>query len=359
MRPPRKNSSPILASLLCVAAACTVAGRAQAPGQWEAIRASRVGPILPGIDLVTVYSRYEGGVRRSDRERVWVGGYKGYVAYTSDGGETWDEQQLETDESVNHIVFRDDDEGYLLAGRDIYSSEDEGHEWKLLYRVPRLPLPRGQAEATPKLFGADFMGRKEGCVVGAYSIREGAKDRLYRGLIVCTKDRGKSWQLPPVPAQTQLLGVDFGDGHNGCAVGSKGVILCTEDGGKNWKQKASHTSLTLFRIKFVSARTGWAVGENSIILYTSSGGDSWEKVECNACASARRPVLRDVGVWDGMVWVVGHGGHIFYSQDDGVNWSPKRSGGPEHLKALSLGDHNKKHGWAVGDKGKILKYDPK
>ena len=64
--------------------------------------------MLPSVatgDLVAVYF--------TSAERGWVAGDDGYLASTDDGGRSWRPYPLGTDESINEIYFRNDDNGYL------------------------------------------------------------------------------------------------------------------------------------------------------------------------------------------------------------------------------------------------------
>ncbi len=60
-------------------------------------------------DLVTVYF--------TSVDNGWVAGDKGYLAFTTNGGRNWIPQSLKTDENINEIYFRNDNNGYLVAGK--------------------------------------------------------------------------------------------------------------------------------------------------------------------------------------------------------------------------------------------------
>src|ERR1700682_2437522 len=85
-----------LAALL-VAVVC----QAQGPG-WTV---KRVG--LGGKDLNAVFF--------VDAKRGWVGGDGGLLSYTEDGGVTWVERPLGTEQAINDIYFVGKDTGFVLA----------------------------------------------------------------------------------------------------------------------------------------------------------------------------------------------------------------------------------------------------
>ncbi len=60
-------------------------------------------------DLVAVYF--------TSAERGFVAGDKGYLAQTSDGGISWTRQLIDADEDINEIYFRNDKNGYVVAGK--------------------------------------------------------------------------------------------------------------------------------------------------------------------------------------------------------------------------------------------------
>ena len=67
-------------------------------------------------DLVAVYF--------TSSDKGWVAGDEGYLASTSDGGRTWAQYSLNTTENINEIYFRNEDNGYLVAGRKMFITRD-------------------------------------------------------------------------------------------------------------------------------------------------------------------------------------------------------------------------------------------
>src|SRR5688572_15782289 len=63
-------------------------------------------------------------------EKGFIGGDGGYFAFTTDGGVNWTKQSLNTNESVNEIYFRNDDNGYVLVGKRIFITNDGGKSWR-------------------------------------------------------------------------------------------------------------------------------------------------------------------------------------------------------------------------------------
>src|SRR4051812_9093852 len=95
----------VVLSFIAVASA-----QIRAQSGWAISRAQAPG------DLVAVFFT-------SDRDG-WVAGDSGYLASTNDGGATWTRFPLDTSEDINEIYFRNDDNGYLVAGRVMFITHD-------------------------------------------------------------------------------------------------------------------------------------------------------------------------------------------------------------------------------------------
>jgi len=68
-----------------------------------------------------------------------------------------------------------------------------------------------------------------------------------------------------------LLGVHFIDKEEGWAVGNKGVIIHTRDGGKTWVSQDSGAIDPFLDVYFIDSKRGWAVGFGPIAR-TEDGG---------------------------------------------------------------------------------------
>jgi photosystem II stability/assembly factor-like uncharacterized protein len=317
----------VLAFVVCTMWVASGA-RAQAAG-WVGERQGHAGK-----DLNAVYF--------TDSKRGWVAGDGGVILRTTDGGRTWTTQSIETKESVNDIYFRDKEDGYLLAGDRIFSTEDSGATWRMSNRFQSATF----GGASPELYSVRFTSKKRGWVVGSLSRGE----RVIDSLVLFTSDGGTSWQRLRVPVQDELIHLDFDNDRRGWIVGSAGRILHTRDGGETWALQSSKTAATLYHVDFDGDDKGWAVGERGTILRTRDGGDTWVTVG----GPARTTLLSVKFVNDEEGWIVGRGGVILRSGDGGQTWLAQESGTKQNLYALYL---DKKVGWAVGGDGLVLRYE--
>jgi len=324
----KRRSRLILAALLFIVG-CVVANVALAQdGGWTATRRGEEGK-----DLNAVFF--------ADSKRGWVAGDNGFVSRTEDGGATWAQQPIGTNEAINDIYFRNKDDGYILAGNRIFNTRNGGERWSEI----RSFSADEYGGATPELYSIRFSGKKRAWIVGSASRRDVVVDSL----LIYTDDGGASWLRQRVPTKEELIHVDFVSDQRGWAVGASGTILHTEDGGKTWILQSPNTKVTLYHVDFRNDRVGWAVGERGTILRTTDGGESWFAVE----APVRNTLLSVQFVDEEQGWIVGRGGTILRSGDGGKTWVQQESQTKQNLYALFL---EKKNGWAVGGNGMVLQY---
>lgn len=324
-----RRSRLILAALLFIATFCAASSAAVAQNGWTATRRGEEGK-----DLNAVFF--------ADQKRGWVAGDNGFVSRTEDGGRTWAQQPIATNEAINDIYFRSKDDGYILAGNRIFNTRNGGAEWQEIRHFSADEFGGAQ----PELYSLRFSGKKRAWIVGSASRRDVVVDSL----LIYTDDGGTSWVRQRVPTKEELIHVDFVSDQRGWVVGSSGTILHTEDGGQNWTLQRSNTNATLYHIDFRNERTGWAVGERGTILRTTDGGESWFPVDM----TVRSTLLSVQFVDDEQGWIVGRGGVILRSEDGGKTWVRQESQTKQNLYALFV---DKKNGWAVGGNGMVLQYE--
>src|SRR5688572_30411833 len=117
----------------------------------------------------------------------WIAGDNGYLASTSDGGRTWKTYPLNTTEDINEIYFRNERNGYLVAGRKLFVTNDAGASWRetSIYRASDFK------NGTPELLSIRFADRRRGLAVGSILNRKGS---VIDSLVMRTEDGGETWQ---------------------------------------------------------------------------------------------------------------------------------------------------------------------
>lgn len=295
---------------------------------WSASRVKTNG------DLVTVFFTSE--------NKGWVAGDEGFLAYTIDGGRTWLQYALPTKENINEIFFRNDDNGYIAAGKKFFVTKDGGRTWldTRIYDSDEFKT------LTPEFLSVRFTDKNRGFVIGSVLNKSG---NVIDSLVLQTNNGGESWFRVKVPSKHELFHLDFNGKSHGWIVGDKGLILHTSDGGITWTAQNSGTERALYNVDFRDDDEGYVVGGRGTILRTENGGRSWELVKTNFPATFLRVDFAD----DKNGWIVGYDGTILRSSDKGKTWIKQESQTKENLYGLFT---HKKFGWAVGAKGVILHY---
>ncbi len=285
-------------------------------------------------DLVAVYF--------TSAERGFIAGDKGYLAQTTDGGKTWAQQLINADEDINEIYFRNDKNGYVVAGKKMFLTDNGGHSWREI----KIYDPKSFRTAAPEFLSVRFADKKRGLIVGSLLNKN---DEVIDSLVMRTDDGGETWWRVIVPSKLELFHLVFVGSSRGWIVGDKGLILTTQDGGLSWQKQTSGVDTTLYNVDFRDSEEGYVVGGKGTILRTENGGETWELVKTNFPSTFLRVDFAD----DKNGWIVGYGGTILRSSDKGRTWIKQESNSKENLYGLFM---MKKYGWAVGAKGLIVQY---
>lgn len=298
-----------------------------AQGNWSPIYRQTSG------DLVSVFF--------TSSDKGFIGGDGGYFAFTNDSGVSWTKMPLNTNDNVNEIYFRNDDNGYLLVGKRVYLTNDGGKSWRETRVLNMGDFPDRTIDFTT----IRFADKRRGWIVGSVSNKD---EEIVDSLVLHTVDSGETWQKVTVPTEKkELYGIDFID-ETGWIVGDEGLILKTEDDGKSWTKQSAGTNLPLFNVDFRDKRFGVAVGSKGTILRTENGGLTWEKLN----SPATKSLLRVNFINDKTGWIVGNDGMILRTDDKGRTWIKQDSKTNESIYGLYS---DKRNSWVVGKKGLILK----
>lgn len=286
----------------------------------------------------------------ADSERGWIGGSKGALLQSIDGGDSWRVVRKFTGDTIRKIHFIDRQHGWALCERDIYSlgegppsylmrTEDGGKTWEkhdfedsnrrrisnlvftragfglalgemgTLYALENDRLSWQKIVAPTRFLMLDgaFAGEFVGAIVGG------------GGTILYTEDAGVTWGPAVVSRKTDsmLKSVYFVDRSHGWTVGANGSIYQTINGGKYWRLQNSNLATDLSGVHFVDTANGWAIGEQGTILHTTTGGNVWRKSR-----TASRNNLEEINFFNGTGWIVGFGGTIL-KYEEGLDESRK------------------------------------
>ena len=315
------------------------------------------------------YGKYYKGIDFVDNQNGWLVGEYQVILHTGDGGATWVQQHLNTNNyALSKVQMWSTTRGWAVGNGGAYSGDGaailattDGTTWfpqaeppyigvledlRFVSAIEGWAVGSGsdiihtttggsiwsmQNNGVPTgiddiwFYGVDFSDSQRGWAVG-----EDYYGGCYYARIFATASGGASWSSQ-LPARTSVAGrfydVDFVDAYNGWAVGEnptlpygeQAMIYHTSNGSSWTPQAVPSGSDTLYAVHFVDASTGWAVGDD-IILATTNGGATWV-VESDP--NGYNGILTDVDSVDGVTaWASGFGDRVM-----------KRGGGTNPIDA--------------------------
>jgi photosystem II stability/assembly factor-like uncharacterized protein len=276
-----------------------------------------------------------------------VGGIRGAMASTTNGGATWQTPPFLTNKALLSVDFASSSAGWASGAQGALArTTDGGATWEYRY-----------AGVTADFYGVKALSAADVWIAGS------------TGTIRHTADGGAHWDTQSVEVGAAFYGIDLTDAANGWVVGEGGTILHTTSGGEDldgagplfgWSWQASGTSSVLLAVDFFDSADGWVVGGGGTILHTTSGGDGPDGggplTGWTAQDSGVSVALHDVCfVSASEGWAVGDNGTIVHTTTGGddpdgagllTGWTAQDSGGTQSLYAVAFADAQQ--GWAVG-----------
>jgi photosystem II stability/assembly factor-like uncharacterized protein len=295
----------------------------------------------------------------------WMCGNKGYIYKTTDGGDSWTEQNSGVTKNIQKLYFIDENLGYAGTTQgSILKTTDGGTTWtEYIYGNARPTVPFGYCD---DLY---FTNKDTGFVVGGalknfflFKTTDGGinwviKDSLIStdntvrwydmsffnnslGAITSSKkdlqkyttDGGETWALSTAIvdnffgiqksikwlSSNTVLSLGEGNEFNGVPV----PIYKSTDGGINWVKKNQSVITCFDRVKdsyFKNGNEGIGVGSNGFykgfIIKTSDGGENWSTSVTNYASS-----FMAIDGSNNTLYGLGPSSHVLKSTDFGDNW---------------------------------------
>ncbi|MCB0727595.1 MAG: T9SS type A sorting domain-containing protein [Ignavibacteriae bacterium] len=284
----------------------------------------------------------------TDNLHGWAAGDDGVIIHTSDGGYNFEIQNSTIPFYINDIFFLNNRLGWVVAneflfsGTTILSTTNGGEVW-----TSEL-FPDTSQFFTNIYFRDSLNGFMSG----------------FFGSIFKTSDGGNSWQQSMVDSSEYssflISKITFSSPLNGFACGGyidiAGVIWRTTDGGFNWSAdvyspEPFYDFYVFDQNRLISAGGDFEYGVQ--LSRTSNAGLNWEYESLNLFGQAysidfRRPEEAWMALGYALNWAV--------SYDSGNTWTDVPVTDNAEIYSVDFTDST--HGWAVGNNGVILRYEP-
>jgi photosystem II stability/assembly factor-like uncharacterized protein len=298
-RPPALRKFALLATALsllgcAVLSAPAVAAAAPASDTVYAVESAKASKSLM-LDVVHV------------GKRLVAVGDRGHILYSDDQGATWTQAKVPTRQLLTSVFFADDQHGWAV-GHDaqILASEDGGATWTKQFEDLKRESP---------LLDVWFQDVNSGFAVGAY------------GALLATTDGGKHWEDASDRLdnedQYHLNGIAAVKDAGLFIVGEQGSMFRSADWGQTWEKLEGPYEGSLFGvIGTAQANTLLAYGLRGNLFRSTDFGTTWEPVELKAARGALEFGLSGATLLDdGSIVIVGNGGSVIRSNDNGETFS--------------------------------------
>ncbi|WP_169986454.1 YCF48-related protein [Pseudomonas sp. WS 5146] len=240
-------------------------------------------------------------------KRLVAVGDRGHILYSDDQGNTWTQAKVPTRQLLTAVYFVDDKHGWAV-GHDaqILASTDGGATWVQQYQDLKREAP---------LLDVWFKDAEHGLAVGAY------------GALIETTDGGKTWDdvsdRLDNEDQFHLNAIAAIKGAGLFIVGEQGSMFRSSDDGQTWEKLEGPYEGSLFGvIGTAQPQTLLAYGLRGNLYRSTDFGSTWEPVALNAARGALEFGLSGATLLDdGAIVVVGNGGSVVISHDDGQTFS--------------------------------------
>lgn len=236
-------------------------------------------------------------------KRLVAVGDRGHILYSDDNGKSWTQAKVPTRQMLTAVYFVDDKNGWAV-GHDaqILSSVDGGATWTLQFEDLQREAP---------LLDIWFKDASTGFAVGAY------------GALMTTRDGGKNWEdvsdRLDNEDQYHLNSIAAVKDSGLFVVGEAGSMFRSADWGETWERLEGPYEGSLFGALGTSEPgVVIAYGLRGHLFRSTDFGNTWETVPLKAANGDLEFGLSGGALLpDGSLVVVGHGGSVLKSIDNG------------------------------------------
>jgi photosystem II stability/assembly factor-like uncharacterized protein len=218
-----------------------------------------------------------------DNDHAWAVGDRSILTSTSDGGKTWRARKIKMEADLSggesiaaadpvlyDIKFVDAQNGWIVGefGKILHTT-DGGETWHEQEKSLMEGTSYFDLLDLPTLYGVYMQDAQHGLAAGI------------EGHIARTTDGGQRWAYDQIDVDYPLVDPLFRaielPGADSWAVGGAGEVVRRVAGETAWKRaKLGQDVLTWLRgLSFSDAQNGWLVGGYGLIYRTTDGGHTW------------------------------------------------------------------------------------
>lgn len=276
----------------------------------------------------------------------WAAGDHGALWQTTDAGQTWTLLETNTTASIRSICLLTDEVGWIagwqikespeLSTGLLIATRDGGRSWEELPTQGLSPLRY-----------VKFFGLEEGIVVGEPTTEN-------RTGVWSTLDGGKSWNPVEGPASSGWTSASLTSPEMGLLSDQAGNVLLLAGPQLMSSRLPPLKGRAIRSVGLSNEHQSWLVGDGGLVMHSESGGVVWESPQTPLPDGVRMiSDFRTVALKESAVWIAGNpGGVIWHRPDQGRKWVAQSTGITTPLNKLHF--VNDQFGCAVGDLGVIL-----
>jgi photosystem II stability/assembly factor-like uncharacterized protein len=268
-------------------------------------------------------------------KRMVAVGDRGHIIYSDDQGKTWTQAKVPTRQLLTAVYFVDDQHGWAV-GHDaqILASSDGGATWIKQFEDLKREAP---------LLDVWFKDLSTGIAVGAY------------GALLETTDGGQHWQdigeRLDNEDQFHLNGIAYVKDAGVFIVGEQGSMFRSSDDGQTWEKLEGPYHGSLFgAVATAESNTLLAYGLRGNLFRSTDFGSTWEPI---ALQGERGPLEFGIAnaalLPDNTIVLVGNGGSVMRSTDDGLSFTVANR--PDRISLAAVTEDDKGNLILVGQGG--------
>jgi len=328
--------------LVLAVSVVSIAGRQliQRRSSVAKVTATKPEAVRQAIEVVSSVPRSETGkyglsdISLLDNGDAWAVGYD-RMYFSSDRGKTWKAMDVPgTGFTLTAITFSDSQHGWAVGSNGlIIRTRDGGKTWELLKR----PTRTGDNVRVSDLHAVHFANSSVGYVAGHKRYGNKTSDEVWGSIeIFCTRDGGDSWrQCYKENEPSSVFQIVTVSESEAFAVLDGVRLIKTDDLGNTWRQ-VPLSSKNVFSIAFAPNGVGWIVGNKGCFQRSDDGGKTWQQ----PASLSQDFVNRD---WEAIAFnssgiglAVGENSALALTIDNGRTWELQTSITGDHLRAIRM-----------------------